>query len=157
MKNDFAARLLKNRFRSPHELRRLWEVPKPAPHQHRRKNGRRHDLKGVVKGQFVRVKLPQKEPVSSIPKLHSPASPPVQSFSQPPTDAPSLQKLTQASQAKRKEFLHEYWDRLKAWTKHNFAVIVLNFGSVCSLVGFTRSDVRKRHQGMIQNFFMYNN
>ena len=147
MKKEFASRLLKSRFQPPQELRRVLEAPGAT---HRRtlptRTAKNRYVKGVVNGQFVRVKLPGREPPLRLPKLHSPASPPVKPFTQPPTAASevlTLQEFTHATRAERREFFDEYWDRVKAWTKHNFAVMVLNFGSVCSLVGFTRSDVRK--------------
>lgn len=34
-----------------------------------------------------------------------------------------------------------FWTRFKAWLHQNGAVLILNFGSMCTLVGFTRSDV----------------
>ena len=168
MKKDFASRLLKSRFQPPQELRRrVFEAPRhPQSGTARRRGtpprltGRPSYVKGVVNGQFVRVKVPGREPPSTLTKLPSPATPPVQHFSQPQTTAGSLehhhnhlkatavpttlQEFTRATRAEQKEFFREYWDRLKAWTKHNFAVIVLNFGSICSLVGFTRSDVRQK-------------
>jgi hypothetical protein len=36
---------------------------------------------------------------------------------------------------------HEFWQRLIMWLKENFSTLILNFGSVASLIGFTRSDV----------------
>lgn len=148
MKKEFASRLLKSRFHPPQELRRALEAPAAARRRAAWPTATAKDryVKGVVNGQFVRVKLPGREPPSRLPKLHNPASPPVKPFTQPPTTAaagevPTLQEFTQASRAERREFFDEYWDRVKAWIKHNFAVMVLNFGSVCSLVGFTRSDV----------------
>ena len=166
MIREVASRLLKSRFLPPQDLRRALEAAPSRNALSSRRRRRRattpdyQSLKGVVKGQFVRVKIPSREAPSRMPKLLNPASPPVKPFTQPPPDKAvsvalqavvsgssqqtptTLHELTTATQAERKEFFHEYWDRLKAWTKHNFAVMVLNFGSVCSLVGFTRSDVR---------------
>lgn len=35
----------------------------------------------------------------------------------------------------------EYFARVKVWWENNWPVLVLNFGSLCTLTGFTRSDV----------------
>lgn len=130
MTKEFAMRLLQSRVQTPQKLQRS----QTSYRRHRPRH-----VKGVVKGNFVRVKLPPgPPPPSRLPKLPSPATTPVKPFSQPTTTTTTLQELATPRQA----FWHEYWDRLRAWTRHNFAVIVLNFGSVCSLVGFTRSDVR---------------
>ena len=147
MNKTFATRLLKSRFKPPQELRRVFEASKQVSVPSRRQA---KYVKGIVKGNFVRVKIPGKQPPARLPKLPSPATTPVKSFTkpqgQPAGPTTTIQELRHATNSERKEFFQEYWDRLKAWTKHNFAVIILNFGSVCSLIGFTRSDVRGLRQ-----------
>ena len=100
-----------------------------------------------MNGQFVRVKVPAgREPPHKLKKLYSPSHPSVKPFipTQPPEKiavTETIQEFAEATTAERKEFFQEYWERLKEWIKLNKGVLVLNFGSVCSLVAFTRSDV----------------
>lgn len=144
---ELAARLLKSRFQPPHELRRALEAPTRAAAAQRRPRQRRQPpqyAKGVVNGQFVRVRVPGRDPPSKLKKLYSPSHPPVKPFAHPVTHSeapPTIQEFAEATRAERKEFFEEYWDRLKEWIKLNRGVLVLNFGSVCSLIAFTRSDV----------------
>jgi hypothetical protein len=35
----------------------------------------------------------------------------------------------------------EFWERLRQWLQDNCSTLILNFGSICTLFGFTRSDV----------------
>jgi CRP-like cAMP-binding protein len=49
--------------------------------------------------------------------------------------------LAAAGAARRREDWNDFWWRLQEWWKENWTIIVLNIGSICSLIGFTRSDV----------------
>ena len=53
----------------------------------------------------------------------------------------TISALREATREERREFFQDYWKRVQEWFKLNWPVLILNFGSVCSLVGFTRSDV----------------
>ena len=35
----------------------------------------------------------------------------------------------------------EFYERFKQWIYENYGTLILNFGSICTLIGFTRSDV----------------
>jgi CRP-like cAMP-binding protein len=50
----------------------------------------------------------------------------------------SATTLAQHSAAQKR---NEYWDQLWQWWLENYGTLILNFGSICTLIGFTRSDV----------------
>ena len=166
MRKQLASRLLQSRFQPPHELRQslLASSSSSRPGRRRRRpttaKGSAPYLQGVVKGNFVRFKLPTSpsHTPTRLFKLPSPATTPVKSFSQPSpttttttattttsplttTTTPLEAALQESTFTQSNNFWQSYWERARAWTRHNFALIILNFGSVCSLVGFTRSDV----------------
>ena len=88
-------------------------------------------VKGVSNGNYFRAKIPpKKHRLPDVPEL-PPTNPMPKSLSPPPKPT-SLQASIQ--------FEH-YPRRLLAWLKSNRAVLVLNFGSMCTLCGFMRSDV----------------
>ena len=150
MKNEkFIGRLIKNRFQSSKKLRELFETEK-SNQRHQQHVHPKKLIKGVYRGNFYRIKIPpHRPPPKPVAKLLNPSSPPVKGFvhaeakkagSHPTSSA--ISELRQAkTRAERQDIFNEYWDSAKQWWKLNWAVLVLNFGSVCSLVGFTRSDV----------------
>jgi CRP-like cAMP-binding protein len=67
---------------------------------------------------------------------------PATSFAAPAKTAPipnlvELTKTSKTSQEKAKVASHYIWE----WIKDNYATLVLNFGSICTLTAFTRSDI----------------
>jgi CRP-like cAMP-binding protein len=85
-------------------------------------------IKGVYRGTYFRYKIPEKKPRLKVPKLPPPPTTPPKSFkSMPPVPKrlhpPTLQ------------------DKAKAWWHENWGVLVLNLGSIFTLIGFTRSDI----------------
>jgi CRP-like cAMP-binding protein len=96
--------------------------PQPAKKQPRH-------VKGVHKGRFFRYKVAQKkkEPAFKVVELPTPSQAPSNFKPVPPPEP------IKSPAALR--------DQVKAWWKENWGTLVLNFGSVCTLVGFTRSDV----------------
>jgi len=107
---------------------------------------RKKYLKGVYRGNFVRIPLPDKakKKLPDLPKLRSPVSPP-KPFKNPPEEVVIKQVMEQTSTegtaSSRRTNSKKFFKAARAWWKQNWSVVVLNFGSVCSLVGFTRSDV----------------
>lgn len=90
-------------------------------------------VKGVANGNYFRVKIPpRKQKLPDVPKL-PPTNPMPLSLSPPP-------KPLTASPESNIVF-KSYPRRLLGWLKSNSAVLVLNFGSMCTLLGFMRSDV----------------
>lgn len=83
-------------------------------------------ITGVFHGNFYRIKIPKKK-VPVIPKLHTPTSAPMR-----------LKTVTRHPESDPRS---TWWNILKRWMKKNSAILVLNFGSICTLIGFTRSDV----------------
>jgi CRP-like cAMP-binding protein len=168
MRKSFASRLVRNRFQSPKDLHNLWEAEAASTRRSEQLRPTRY-IKGTHKGQFVRIKVPAgRPPPGRLTKLLNPANPPMKAFVQPPPPAhhhathsalshktaassvtasssssstSSSQVLSQSLRVDKEEFFREYGERLRLWWKANWAVLVLNLGSVCSLVGFTRSDV----------------
>lgn len=67
---------------------------------------------------------------------------PTTSFAAPTRTAPvpnlvELTKTSKTSQEKAKVASHYVWE----WIKDNYATLFLNFGSICTLTAFTRSDI----------------
>ena len=88
-------------------------------------------VKGVFKGNFYRVKLPEM-PLKrrfDMPKLGLP----------PPIPSPFVKETISNEQSSGSE--QDYFQFFNEWWKNNWTVLVLNFGSLCTLTGFTRSDV----------------
>jgi len=109
-------------------------------------------IKGVDRyGHFYRYKLDQLSPTSKMVKFPlSPTNTAPKQFKTVPTN--TAKKMTETTATASSSVIsttlsssrssQERWKEfLKAWWKENWAVLVLNFGSICTLVGFTRSDV----------------
>ena len=91
-------------------------------------------IKGVRNGNYFRIKIPPKRKVlPDVPKLPN-ANPMPKPFKATPQEA----VLAAAESATKVESMRV---RLLAWLKRNAPIICLNFGSLCTLVGFTRSEV----------------
>lgn len=121
---------------------------------------------GVYKGVYYRIpKIATTSiakgyrPLPVIPKLYTPTS--------PPANLPSLKaavigdscNATKATMTKStiipdvvrvaaKTFKYgdqqkrnEFYERFIQWLRDNYGTLILNFGSICTLIGFTRSDV----------------
>jgi CRP-like cAMP-binding protein len=132
-----------------------------APGRQKR-NPKEKYKRAIIKGNFVRLKVvaPPPPAPAKLPKLPQagptlmprpfesvPASPIAASQHHNPTidvahktveGAASAETL---SRARQKDKRYSNYERSKAWIRQNLAVLVLNFGSVCTLFGFTRSDV----------------
>jgi CRP-like cAMP-binding protein len=105
---------------------------------------------GVHNGVFYRIpkvtiadKLSSQPPRSlpPIPKLYTPTSPPAQL---PPIVGGASCKIPTTAEAcseGAKQSRKEFWERLRQWLRENYSTLILNFGSICTLFGFTRSDV----------------
>lgn len=105
-------------------------------------------IKGIHRGNFYRIKLPpairNRKSIPDMPRLPNtnPQSTPKTLTSAPPTPSQTTKSLA-ANHAtySRREWYEEFAHLLWEWWKTNWPVLVFNFGSVCSLIGFTRSDV----------------
>jgi CRP-like cAMP-binding protein len=94
---------------------------------------------GIYQGNFYRIKIPPKTITAhKIPKLHTPTSAPLplKTVSHHHHHRPK----GAAGQGDGPRF-SSWWDTLHEWTRKNATILILNFGSICTLVGFTRSDV----------------
>ena len=121
----------------PRFVREVLQIEtKPPSYLQIRGRPRRHVpkyVKGVFNGNYFRIKIPPpKQRLPDIPKL-PPTNPMPKPLSTPP-------KPLRASLESPGQF-ESYPRRLLGWLKSNRAVLMLNFGSMCTLVGFMRSDV----------------
>ena len=108
-------------------------------------------LTGTHRGMFYRIRVPPSHQRRSllpltIPKLHTPTSPPMRLTSLPPveqsaTSACAGAGAVLAASPKKGPRYADFWDRLYRWLRENSATLVLNVGSICTLLGFTRTDV----------------
>ena len=132
---NFLDRLVASRFRSKN-VRKLLDEESSSARQKRR---RPQFLTGTHNGVFYRIKVPpQQRRLPTIPKLHTPTSAPMPL---PPVRAGESVTAAAASKKEAQERRQEFWERLWLWLKDNKATLILNFGSICTLVGFTRTDV----------------
>jgi Popeye protein conserved region len=94
------------------------------------------------------TKAPSPTNLPILPKLYTPTSPPAQlpSFT-PVVGGCSTATATTTTTAviphvvATAECRTEFWERFMQWLYENYSTLILNFGSICTLIGFTRSDV----------------
>jgi CRP-like cAMP-binding protein len=125
--------LFRSRFRPPKDVRKLID---DTAKKHRRSAaiGDTH-VKGIYKGNYYLIIIPYNQVERSIvPKLPSPQTSSPKPFKR-------VETAIQQAQESSGEWFHDFWLRLKKWGELNWPVLVLNFGSACSLIGFSRSDV----------------
>jgi CRP-like cAMP-binding protein len=145
MQKKFLDRLVQQRFRSKKDIRNL--LDRSAVSQRTAKQRATPSyMKGVHNGVFYRIKMPpNKKVLPDMPKLPPPQTAPI-GFK---TIAPKVQSSGAGSSSRRGDSRwwdwspkeSEFWERLQEWWKQNWPILVLNFGSMCTLTGFTRSDV----------------
>jgi CRP-like cAMP-binding protein len=88
-----------------------------------------HYVKGIRKGNYYRRRVVNKQPpTANVPKL-------------PPLGPQTMPQPLKTPVVQPEESTHTFFSRAGAWLQQNVAVLVLNFGSLCTLTGFTRSDV----------------
>ena len=146
MRKSVLDQLFVNRFRGPKAIRKVLDAPKAQPRDlpslvKRRPRTATSYIKGVHNGNYYRIRIPpKKERPTSVQKLPTPTAPP-KAFKNPP---PSRETIAAAkTTASSGEGARSSWtrQRVNEWLKANWAILVLNFGSICTLTGFTRSDV----------------
>ncbi|CAJ1923560.1 unnamed protein product [Cylindrotheca closterium] len=152
---NLVAQLFESRFKGQEAIRKILDNPvgpKRSSLRATRKRRRGNYVKGVHKGNFFRIRLPSSgRKLPNLPKL-----PPTQPMLKAPTALPPAQTAeateailqshaaggaasaqTIAQRGPYSDFLR----RLGRWFQDNWAVLVLNAGSICTLMGFTRSDI----------------
>jgi CRP-like cAMP-binding protein len=142
MANKFVQFLLRGHSgRAPKSVRDALQIPK---HARRRKNTVPPKyIKIVRNGYYARIKIPTlkekgKGATSRVNATHSPIHQTAQI--KPPVEKlkpPAVVKATQATV--RTSSLHPR--HFAKWFRSNIPVLMLNFGSICILVGFSRSDI----------------
>ncbi|GAX16277.1 hypothetical protein FisN_3Hh240 [Fistulifera solaris] len=126
MKKNFIEKLVQNRFQSKAKIRRILDEAKSSSAQ---KPLPRY-ITGTRNGVFYRIKVPPpKSILPDIPKLPS---------SRP---APKSFKQVKAEPEVKNEQVSDVIAQLSLWLKKNWSVLLFNCGSVCTLIGYTRSDV----------------
>ena len=138
MKRNLTARLFRNRFQSEGQVRQVLEA------EQRRQPKPKRFIKAVHNGNFFRVKVPGPTTPFRLPKLRNHANPMMRPFVQ--TQQQGSAAIMESGglaleHAADPQVLQNYWQRLRKWLRLNAGVLILNFGSVCSLLAFTRSDV----------------
>lgn len=102
-------------------------------------------IKGVHRGNFVRIKIPPKQGITTVPKIPSPVGPalkPFKSVPLPPPQSVVAQATAAGEQARQQgENVRNYFEWLYRWWKENWSIMTMNIGSLCTLMAFTRSDV----------------
>jgi CRP-like cAMP-binding protein len=146
-------RLIASRYRPDHVRQEIFLKEFRQRNQLVRQKRNRNSTKnwtGVYNGVFYRIpkiaiadKLssPPRRSLPVVPKLYTPTSPPAQL--PPIVGAASCNVPTTAESCSQggKEARKEFWERFRQWLRENYSTLILNFGSICTLFGFTRSDV----------------
>jgi CRP-like cAMP-binding protein len=130
--NPILQRFLKSHTKFPYAVHEILQVKPPpskswksyAPHR------KPKFIKGVAHdGNYYRLRIPpRKRSLPSVPKFPLPVG------ASKPLSPPPIPPETTADIAGYKKRLYE-------WFKDNIPVLILNFGSLCTLVAFTRTDV----------------
>jgi CRP-like cAMP-binding protein len=135
MQKKFLDRLVQSRFKSKKDIRNLLDRSEESQRTATKRATPAY-MKGVHNGVFYNIKVPpNKKVLPPLPKLPPPQTAPI-GFK---TIVPKIDHTAGASS--RRGDSHEFWERLREWWKSNWPIVVLNFGSMCTLTGFTRSDV----------------
>jgi hypothetical protein len=187
MKDRFLEYIWRKRFQSSDKIKKLLEQrshflpmpgrrPPPLHSQQQQQQQQPHRsrfIKGVVNGNFVRIKVPDEHAVTqgagTLPRLyaHQIVPRPFKHVEAPPkTSLSSLSSTSTSSSSSSttssssssfasssslplaESFAQNARDRydryrrlLWEWWKANWPILILNFGSMCTLIGFTRTDI----------------
>lgn len=133
--NPILQRFVKNQPKLSYAIKETLRVkPSPSPSQSRKLYASRRQpkfLQGVGHdGNYYRLKIPPRKssPLPNIPKFPQTVVAP-KALSPPPLPPGNAAEIT------------GYKSRLVEWFKDNIPILILNFGSMCTLVAFTRTDV----------------
>jgi CRP-like cAMP-binding protein len=136
MQKKFLDRLVQSRFKSKTDIRNLLDRSEQSQRTATKRATPTY-LKGVHNGVFYNIKIPpNKKVLPNLPKLPPPQTAPI-GFK---TIVPKIESASSSSSRSGRDN-NEFWERLREWWKQNWPILVLNFGSMCTLTGFTRSDV----------------
>lgn len=137
MVKNYIQRLFHGSPKVPKSVRDVLQIERDLPNYLPKKHHWRRQspkyIKGVSNGNYFRVKIPpKKDTLPEVPKL-----PPTNPMPKPLSTPPRPMTASENSPVR----FESYSKRLIDWLYANRAVLVLNFGSLCTLVGFMRSDV----------------
>jgi CRP-like cAMP-binding protein len=149
MRKNILNQLYESRFRGPDYIRKALNQPQRDLAKRQKKRVTPVYLKGVHKGNFFRIKIPPK--TKSLPKIPElpPTNPMPQAFKKV---EPTAQSLKEAAD---KGPFENFASRLYAWFRANLAILALNVGSTCTLIGFTRSDVLELRSFSVTGSLMF--
>jgi len=129
MKDKFVEYLLRGYAgRAPKSVKEMLQIPEHRLHptRHRKKVSPKY-IKVIRNGHYVRVQVPSSKAKGSDAHAASHAKP-------APAKAPAVTPAaSNGSSSSAKKFAK--------WFRSNLPVLTLNFGSICILLGFSRSDV----------------
>jgi len=147
-KKQFLDTLVRSRYKPKRDLDNLLQR-----YERENVNRRPQVIKGVHRGQYFRVKLPPRQPVNilpDVPKLTNPTGlvpkaltgiPPKQDHNVAASVGSGAHtgSMSMASRKQqRQEDIRDFFDRLHQWWNENWSVLLMNFGSFCTLAAFTR-------------------
>jgi CRP-like cAMP-binding protein len=158
MRNPLLEKLIEKRFQGRDAIQQVFkdESKRHRPGEPRRRPFRKHDdgtreLKGVYRGNYYRVKVPDMTQAQTPRLSRLPATAPAPDLSALVADATarsakrkSNKKLTDQTPTMAKIQQHKTdnaWKQFTDWVTTNAGTLLLNFGSLCTLAAFTRSDV----------------
>ena len=143
MRKSISYELFAGRLRGPDAIRKILDSPRPSrPGKLSRGRKQQSYIKGVHNGNFFRIKIPPKENAFRVPKLPlSPQNIVPQPFKNPPPRAQVSSSNASTNSKNASSSKRTLWWKVADWLKANWSILVLNFGSICTLTGFTRSDV----------------
>eukprot|EP00536_Pseudo-nitzschia_multiseries_P015546 jgi/Psemu1/299038/fgenesh1_pm.908_\ len=134
-KNKVVARFVRSGYfgKLPHALQDILRVKQTTPRSYQKNSSVKRQptfLKGVGRdGNYYRLNIPpRKRILPDIPKLPKGQNTP-KALTSPPTRPESAADFK------------GYKRRLLEWLQDNLPVLILNFGSMCTLLAFTRSDI----------------
>ncbi|KAG7358349.1 Popeye conserved region protein [Nitzschia inconspicua] len=129
-RNPVFQRFIKSYSQLPRAVEDILQVPSSKRASSARRRKAPTYLKGVAHdGNYYRLKIPQRmSKLPAIPKLPK-GTPMPKPLSPPPKPPETVAQLP----GYRRQFAQ--------WFRDNLPVMVLNFGSLCTLLAFTRSDV----------------
>lgn len=122
--------------RAPKSVRDVLQIPKHRSHLWTRgTNVSMKYLKVVRNGRYAKFKVPLKSKANETP-THRPSSPLTQNKTSIEGNPPSA--VTNPSLV---DGGPSYSRECTTWLRSNIPILMLNFGSICILIGFSRSDI----------------
>lgn len=137
MRHQVIDALVERSLNGPYAIRQILKGGHPNNRKRFQQLHQPTHIKGIYNGQYFRVKLPQKYVFPQLPSFPSILPVPI-----------SIQGVLSESRKLSLEALFplagpggSLLRRFLEWSAINWPTLLLNFGSICTLLAFTRSDV----------------